>query len=1144
MKQIFKFLLLLAMVIPSNISAQNILMNRTYGGSNYDNNFRLMLKTNDGGYITATSSKSNDGDLTQNRGNYDFWIVKLDSDFNIQWQKSYGGSEYDTPRKIAIDSDGNYIIAGITKSSNGDVSGFHAGPDSFDGDVWVIKLNSLGNLLWQKCLGGSNGENIEEMTLLNDNSIMIFATTSSLDGNVHDSHGGKDYWVVKLNSSGGILWKKSYGSSQDDNLNSVITSSDGNFVLLGSSRGNDGDVSNNHGGADGWIVKINNIGDIIWQYSYGGSNYDDLYSIKQTLDNGYIAVGITYSSDGNLASNYGGNDIWIVKLSQTGIMEWNKNYGGSNQDNVQKSTKIQEVENGYVILGSTVSSDINISGHHGSSDGWIFKISQTGNLIWQRALGGSSYDFLYDIKQVNNNYILSGNTRSNDGDITGFHVGGQYSFGDYYDDIWIVKISSEGNLLWQKCLGGGNVDSSGKVLTDMTNGYLITGSTKSTNGDITYTHGVRDSWLIKLKLDYPILKKLDFYTQVTPNPSNPKNYLNQDLPIRFKVKVKNELSSNLGALTGTLTCNTAGVTISDNTVSFTAMQAGDETWSNDEFEITVDPSVANGTSLDFQLSMNDTFVSGGPWVSSFSFPIAPLQVGMVLLADNQGDNDGIPEPGEDNILTQPKINNVSNNTLEQVRGILTSEDTFLNITQNNYLYNVTNNIPDPINVGDVDVVPAFPYQFNYPSNEALQELNFNLELQANLDTANGALLKWQTTFSFNDGIEPPPSIVSTSPVDDATDVAVDGNLVVTFDKPVTAVTGKNIYIYNNGILENTIDVTDAQVSVSNEVVTINPTDDLQGGVDFYIIIENGAFVDNSSQAFSGINNPTTWNFTTLQNNPPASPVLTVNVLSDTEIELNWNTVTDADNYTILSCNGTTTYASVITSTTYTATNLTPSTIYDFIVKAENAAGLSPASNCETATTLCAVPWGSPVIYTTYTRALCEVTIDGQPAEEHDKVAAYVGSELRGIGDVFLSNGMAYAVVSIQGNAVETASFKIWDSSACAEVGVSYTTTTNPSGTIGSSPDYLPIAGSTADITDNILKEQIEIYPNPTSDILHIITTKDVKISNIQIFDLLGSLVFEVKQPKQDISLKKLSKGIYFMHVLSNKGDLVVKVVKK
>ncbi len=642
-----------------------------------------------------------------------------------------------------------------------------------------------------------------------------------------------------------------------------------------------------------------------------------------------------------------------------------------------------------------------------------------------------------------------------------------------------------------------------------------------------------------------IFKNLDFYTQVPPNPSNPNNYLNQDLPIRFKIKAKNELAQNLASLSAIITSTTPGVTITDNTVNFTAMQAGDEAWSGDEFEITVDSSVADGTVLEFEMSCNDPLVSGGPWISSFSFPIAPLQVNNIVLIDNQGDNDGVPEPGEDNILTQPKIDNVSNNTLEQVRGILTSEDTFLNITQSNYLYNVTNNIPEPINVGDVDVVPAFPYQFNYPSNEALQELNFNLELQANLDTANGALLKWQTTFSFNDGIEPPPSIVSTSPADDAIDVAVDGNLVITFDKPLTAVTGKNIYIYNNGTLENTIDVTDSQINVSNEVVTINPTNDLQGGVDYYIIIENGAFVDNSSQAFTGIINPATWNFTTLQNNPPTAPVLTVNVLSDTEIELNWNVVAGVDNYTILSCNGTTTYASAITSTTYTATNLTPSTTYDFIVKAENAAGLSPASNCETATTLCAVPWGSPVIYTTYTRALCEVTIDGHPAEEHDKVAAYVGSELRGIGDVFISNGVAYAVVSIQGNAIETASFKIWDSSACAEVGVLYTTTTNPNGTIGTAPNYLPVAGLRgASITGNVLNKQIKVFPNPTDNILHITTTKNITINNIQIIDILGSLVYEVKQPIQDISLKKLSKGVYFIHVLSNKGDLVVKVVKK
>ena len=639
-----------------------------------------------------------------------------------------------------------------------------------------------------------------------------------------------------------------------------------------------------------------------------------------------------------------------------------------------------------------------------------------------------------------------------------------------------------------------------------------------------------------------IFKSLDFYTQPTPNPTNPNNYINQGLPIRFKVKVKNELAQNLSALTGTITCSTPGVTISDNTVNFSTILSGNETWSSDEFEITVDPSVANGTNLEFELSCNDPLVGGGPWTSSFSFPIAPLQTGNIVLIDNQGDNDGIPEPGESNIILQPKIDNVSTSTMASVRGILSSDDSFLNITQNDNMYNVSNNVPEPINTGDTDIAPGLPFKFDYPSTEALQELNFNLELQAHLNDNNGTLLKWQDTFSFNDGIEPPPSIVSTVPQDDAVDVAIDTDLEIHFSKNVTAVSGKNIYLYKDNNLELTLPVTDSQVSVSNDVVNINLSNDLEGGSDYFVIIDQGAFQDSQGQDFGGISQSNEWNFTTVQSDPPVAPVLTATVLSDTEVSLSWNSVADADTYKVSSCDGTTVYANSLTSTDFTVDNLTAQTSYDFVVQAENTAGLSPASNCEQVTTLCGLPWGSPVIYPNFTRAFCVVTIDGQPATEQDKVAAFVGTELRGIGDVFLSNGTAYSVVNIQGSVVETASFKVWDSSECNELDVSYTTDTNPTGTIGAAPNFLPIAASTSSVSENILSG-IEIYPNPTHSILNIEKPDNIKINKIEIFDILGKKVFIDKKNYKQISLKTLKTGIYFINIQSDRGIIVFKIIK-
>ena len=642
-------------------------------------------------------------------------------------------------------------------------------------------------------------------------------------------------------------------------------------------------------------------------------------------------------------------------------------------------------------------------------------------------------------------------------------------------------------------------------------------------------------------------KNIAFYQQgVTPNPTNPNNYLNQDLPIRFKVKVKNELAQNLSALTGTITSTTAGVSITNANVSFSTMLSGDQTWSTNEFEITVDPSVANGTNLEFELSCNDPLANGGPWTSSFSFPIAPLQTGTVVLVDNQGDNDGIPEPGENDIILQPKIDNISTQIFENVRGILSDANGFLNITQDNYLYNVVSSVPQPVNPGDTDIEPSLPFKFNYPTNEAFQELNFNLELQANLNNASGTLLKWQTTFTENDGVEPPPSLVSTNPTDNATDVAIDTDLTLTFNKAITAVSGKNIYLYKNNSLDQTIATTDAMVSINNEVVTINLSTDLDGGAAYYIITDVGAFIDANSLEFAGILTPTEWNFTTVQSNPPNAPVITATAISDSEIEITWSAVTDADTYNVYSCDETVIYATGLTSTNYTATGLTGETQYDFIVKAANGAGLSVASNCANDTTFCAVPWTSADIVTQggIVTAYGIVTIDGQPVTAFDKVGAFVGTELRAIGDVAMYNGDAYTTLAIESSGTETISFKVWDQSECQLVSVTFTVDASPTDVVGLPPNYLPIAGdTTTSITDNLITT-ISVYPNPTNDIIYIDNKDNLKIQKITMYNLLGKQVLQVRDNTNQISTKNLTTGIYFINIQTEKGTLIKKIMKK
>lgn len=573
-----------------------------------------------------------------------------------------------------------------------------------------------------------------------------------------------------------------------------------------------------------------------------------------------------------------------------------------------------------------------------------------------------------------------------------------------------------------------------------------------------------------------ILSDLKFYNQVTPNTENQSNYIVTGLPIRFKTSVKNELTQNLLTLTGEISCTTTGVTITDNSANYNNIPSGSIGWGIDEFEIIVDESVPAGTLLEFELTTDDQIVTGGPWVSSFSFPIAPIENGLIFLdddsnPDSNGDNDGIPEPGE-TIEILPLLDNVSDFTMALVNGKLTCQQNFINIwngvngasgfVYDTWDYNLISNVHAPIDPGATNVMPEADYVFDYQAGNPLQQLDFDMILSGNLNDASGPLMKWTSHFIYNEGLEPPPTIASTIPIDNAIDVDVDANLIMVFDKTVFAVANKFIYIYkSDGTIYSTIEATDTQISVSNELVTINPAANLIGGIGYYIIIDEGAFVDGSSNEFEGIGTPDIWNFTTIQNDPPAAPQnVSAVTVSSSEIEISWDAVSNADTYQVLSCDESITYVNSTTLTNYLVQGLEPSTYYGFIVKGVNNAGPSAASICVNVTTFCEHPWGVPVTYNhNPTFAYGIVTIDGQPATEDDLVGIFVGDELRGIGTIHLNNGVSYMPsTAIEGEVIETASFLIWDQSECAEVPVMYTTNTNPGGTIGFPPNYLPIDG--------------------------------------------------------------------------------------
>ena len=345
----------------------------------------------------------------------------------IEWQKCLGGTADDFANSIQQTSDGGFIVAGETRSNDGDVSGNHG-----KSDAWVVKLNSLGDILWKKCLGGTGNDYARSIQQISDGGFILTGYTNSNNGDVSGNNGYYDAWVVKLNSSGDILWQKCLGGTYDDYARSIQQTSDTGFILAGYTFSNDGDVSGNHGFSDAWVVKLNSSGDIIWQKCFGGTNEDYAYSIQQTSDGGFIVAGETRSNDGDVSGYHGYFDYWVVKLNSSGDIEWQKCLGGTNND---YANSIQQTsDGGFIVAGYTESNDGDVSGYHGGDyDAWVVKLNSSGDILWQKCLGGTIDDRAYSIQQTSDGgFIVAGFTVSNDGDVSGNHGA---------SDAWVVKLN-------------------------------------------------------------------------------------------------------------------------------------------------------------------------------------------------------------------------------------------------------------------------------------------------------------------------------------------------------------------------------------------------------------------------------------------------------------------------------------------------------------------------------------------------------------------------------------------------------------------------------------------------------------------------------------------------------------------------------
>lgn len=430
------------------IKKNNYAIEKLLGGNN-DEIEPVIQNTADGGYIIAGESNSSaNGTVTgTNHGNSDYWIMKLNAAGNVMWNKLLGGNGLDKPFSIQQTTDGGYIVAGYSNSSvNGDITGPVHGLNEY----WIVKLDALGNIAWNRLLGGANVDEAYAVQQTADGGYIIAGySTSSANGNVTGvNHGSGDCWIVRLDAAGNIAWNKLLGGSGLDKAFAIHQTADGGYIVAGYSASSaSGDVTaNNHGMNDCWIVKLDAPGNIVWNKLLGANEDDRAYSIQQTVDGGYIIAGISgSSSNGDVTgTNHGGVDYWVVKLDATGNIVWNKLLGGTG--NEYATAILQTADGGYILSGASIFSSANgdvTATSHGSYDYWIVKLDASGNILWNKLLGGNGDDIANSIRQTSNGkYIIAGHSfSSSNGDVSPVNHG--------MNDTWIVKLDVAGNIIYQ-----------------------------------------------------------------------------------------------------------------------------------------------------------------------------------------------------------------------------------------------------------------------------------------------------------------------------------------------------------------------------------------------------------------------------------------------------------------------------------------------------------------------------------------------------------------------------------------------------------------------------------------------------------------------------------------------------------------------
>jgi hypothetical protein len=362
----------------------------------------------DGGVVIAGYTTSLEGTFFSSHGQEDFLVARFDEDLELVWWKAYGGSKRDVAQALTATRDGGFVLAGLTESSDGDVT-----DNKGLGDFWVISVSSTGEFEWQKTFGGSSQDYAYDVAETPEGNILVAGYTRSDNGDVLGYDWGEDFWIIELGRDGELLrqWLAG-GYRSEDCAKRIAIGDDGSIYVVGYYAFRDCNISCNYVEEQTSVLKIGSDGVIQWFNQYG-DYWPEAGIDLLVADNGNIVVvGEEEAGVSLFTSGLGGKDFWIAYISPDGTEISSNNFGGSFSDIANGIVQVGEDE--FIVAGYSTSSDKDVADNHGMADGWIIRVNTAGKILDKLAVGGSEDDAILSVFSRDKTLYFTGYSTSSE----------------------------------------------------------------------------------------------------------------------------------------------------------------------------------------------------------------------------------------------------------------------------------------------------------------------------------------------------------------------------------------------------------------------------------------------------------------------------------------------------------------------------------------------------------------------------------------------------------------------------------------------------------------------------------------------------------------------------------------------------------